>query len=157
MKRFISTIAAVLYLIFLTGCSSAESSPIQESTAQYSCKELADTVLNSVEFPGMMEVTESAMLDSIIDFSDYGITDYCVYQQMMSVHLCEIIIVRSNDTEAVLKALNDRKDKLINQLAFYPEQQDSANATVVGKKGSVCYLIAHTDAAEAEKALLRQL
>ena len=138
--------------------SSADSLAVSQaddsSESEMSCKELAELVLNSVEFPDMQEVTDSAMLESIMDFSAYGITDYYVYQQMMSVHLNEIIILKSSDPQSALKALEERRDMLIEQLSFYPEQQESAKATVTGCKGNICYLIAHKEADEAKKALL---
>lgn len=136
---------------------TSAASQIVSSENDISCKELAELVLNSIEFPDMQEITDSAMLENIMDFSAYGITDYCVFQQMMSVHLNEIIILRSSDPDSALKALEERQDMLINQLSFYPEQQESAKATVTGCKGDICYLIAHTDAKTAEKALLSRI
>ncbi len=134
--------------------SADNSSDISE---EIPLKELADTVLDSVEFPNMQEVTMQEMLDMIINFSDYGITDKFVYQQTMSVHLCEIVIVRTTDVSSTLSALKERRKKLVDQLAFYPEQQESAEASVVGSKGNVCYLICHKDASVAEKALINKI
>ena len=97
------------------------------------------------------------MLETIMDFKTDGITDYCVYQQMISVHLNEIIVIRCDNPDEILSLLDKRKETLIEQLSFYPDQQESAKATVTGKKGSVCYLITHTEAKQAEKALVEAL
>ena len=168
-KKFCIAFTGVLLSSFLL-CSCSQGSQLQSSVSpagstsvsqadnssesEFSCKELAELVLNSIEFPDMQEVTDSAMLENIMDFSAYGITDYYVYQQMMSVHLNEIIILKSSDPESALIALEERRDMLINQLSFYPEQQESAKATVTGRKDNICYLIAHKEADEAEKSLL---
>ena len=62
--------------------------------------------------------------------------------------------MKSSDPESALIALEERRDMLINQLSFYPEQQESAKATVTGRKDNICYLIAHKEADKAEKSLL---
>ena len=51
-------------------------------------------------------------------------------------------------------ALKNRKESLINDFAFYPEQVESAEATVVGSLKNVCYLICHKDADTAEDSLV---
>ena len=139
--------------------SSNASSVAEESTTDtdISTDMLCEAVLNSVEFPAMSKTEIAEMLEMIMDFSKYGIEEYTVYQQAMSVHLCEIIIIRTNDVNATIGALEERKDVLINQLAFYPEQLESAKNTVVGSKNNICYLITHTDAKTAEKALLQKI
>ncbi len=143
--------------------SSSDSSSLTESKQELSSTEslstqaLCDIVLNSIEFPAMSKTEMTEMLDMIMDFSKYGIEEYTVYQQAMSVHLCEVIIIRTSDVKTTTEALEKRKDVLINQLAFYPEQQESAKNTVVGSKNNICYLITHTDAKNAEKALLQKI
>lgn len=146
MKKFITAILMVA--VFLVALCSCNSTPAKT----YTCEEMAQSVLQSTQFPDMVKTDES-MLSLIMDFSANGITEYSVYQQMMSVDLAELIIVRTEDTETVTSLLEQRKQSLIQQFAAYPEQQKSAEATVVGSKGNVCYLIACKNAADAEKAL----
>lgn len=140
--------------------SVAESEPDSSVSAEnnnLSTDSLCDVVLNSIEFPAMSKTEMTEMLDMIMDFSKYGIEEYTVYQQAMSVHLCEVIIIRTSDVKATTEALEERKDVLINQLAFYPEQQEAAQNTVVGSENDICYLITHMDAKTAEKALLQKI
>ena len=136
---------------------SVPDSSVSAENNNLSTDELCDIVLNSIEFPAMSKTEMTEMLEMIMDFSKYGIEEYTVYQQAMSVHLCEIIVIRTSDVKATTEALEKRKDVLINQLAFYPEQQESAKNTVVGSKNNICYLITHTDAKNAEKALLQKI
>lgn len=136
---------------------SAQNSSETTEDDNVSLDELCDVVLNSTEFPAMSKTEMTEMLDMIMDFSKYGIEEYAVYQQAMSVHLCEVIVIRTSDVKATIEALEQRKDVLINQLAFYPEQQESAKNTVVGSKNDICYLITHKDAKTAEKVLLQKI
>lgn len=166
MKKIIYLATAFSLMLTLTACNekssvslNSDSGVIVEnsdlnSSPTVTCRDAASKVLSSVEFPDMVEVTQAEMLEGIMDFTDFGITEYSVYQQMMSVHLCEVIIVKTDDTAATLEALNRRQSFLIEKLAFYPEQQESANASVTGSKNGYCYLIAHTEAKTAEKELL---
>ena len=140
--------------------SVTESSPdssVSSDNNNLSTDELCNVVLNSIEFPATSKIEIAEMLEMIMDFSKYGIEEYTVYQQAMSVHLCEVIVIRTSDVKATTEALKQRKDVLINQLAFYPEQQESAKNTVVGSKNDICYLITHKDAETAEKALLQKI
>ena len=185
MKKTIMITSAVIMAAMLCGCaddeavssasqadiSVAESSsvdetvshastkwtPVEVSDDDVSCEGLALTALNSGNFPEMVKATDSTLLDTIMDFSKYGITDYCVYQQAISVELSEIIVVRAEDSEGAYSALMDRKNSLIRQFATYPEQAKTANQTVVFKKGNICVLIASDSPLEAEKALLAKL
>lgn len=78
---------------------------------------------------------------------------------MLSVDVVEVIIlkVKDGETEKALEQLNARKDSLINDFAFYPEQVESANATIVGSEGNVAYLICHVDSEKAEKKLIEEI
>lgn len=101
----------------------------------------------------MVKATDSTLLDTIMDFSKYGITDYCVYQQAISVELSEIIAVRADDTDGVKAALQRRKDSLIKQFGTYPEQEKVVSRTVVFQNGNLCFLIASEEPEKAEKAI----
>ena len=158
MKKFSLLIAALSFIILAVGCSDKETqssatestaSQTQESTltdapieassvTEVSCDSLASAVIESVEFPDMVLTEEKVLLDMIMDFSQYGIEEYAVYQQAISVNLSEVIVLRTTDTKAATEALEKRKEQLINQLAFYPEQQENASSTIVGSKGGYC-------------------
>lgn len=148
MKK-IAAVLTVIFILAITGCS-ADTSEKTEKTAS----ELMETVMNSIEFPPMIDLTdEERIADMGIDLS--AAEDYAIKQQMLSVDVVEVIIItvkdgQRADTEAALKK---RRESLINDFAFYPEQVESAEATVVGSFKNVCYLICHKEADTAESAL----
>lgn len=168
MRKALAVLSAVIIAAMLCGCADDVSSVQQEDSSSrsstkwtvtkvtdddISCEGLVLTALNSGDFPEMVKATDSTLLDTIMDFSKYGITDYCVYQQAISVELSEIIAVRADDTDGVKAALQSRKDSLIKQFGTYPEQEKVVSRTVVFQKGDLCFLIASEEPEKAEKAI----
>ena len=168
MRKALAVLSAVIIAATLCGCADDISSVQQEDSSSrsstkwtvtkvadddISCEGLVLTALNSGDFPEMVKATDSTLLDTIMDFSKYGITDYCVYQQAISVELSEIIAVRADDTDGVKAALQSRKDSLIKQFGTYPEQEKIVSRTVVFQKGDLCFLIASEEPEKAEKAI----
>lgn len=136
---------------------STKWTPVEVADNDISCEGLVLTALNSSDFPEMVKVTDSTLLDTIMDFSQYGITDYCVYQQAISVELSEVIAVRADDADSVYDALMSRKSSLIKQFGTYPEQEKVVSRTVVFKKGDLCVLIASEEPMTAERAIFDKL
>lgn len=183
MKKVVALVCSLLLISSLCGCadndsassqqsdiSSASSSadesqsnsstkwtPVEVADNDISCEGLVLTALNSGDFPEMVKATDSALLDTIMDFSQYGIADYSVYQQAISVELSEVIAVRADDVDGVYDALMARKSSLIKQFGTYPEQEMVVSQTVVFKKGDLCVLIASDDPMKAERAILDKL
>lgn len=169
MRKALTVSFAVIFAAMLCGCAGDISSSVQledsssRSSTKWTVTEVADddisceglvlTALNAGNFPEMVKATDSTLLDTIMDFSKYGITDYCVYQQAISVELSEVIAVRAIDTDGVYDALQSRKESLIKQFGTYPEQAKNAEQTVVFKKGDLCFLIASEEPDKAEKAI----
>ena len=169
MRKSLAVLIAVIIAAMLCGCTDDVSSSVQQEDSSsrsstkwtvtkvadddISCEGLVLTALNSGDFPEMVKATDSTLLDTIMDFSKYGITDYCVYQQAISVELSEIIAVRADDTDGVKAALQSRKDSLIKQFGTYPEQEKIVSRTVVFQKGDLCFLIASEEPEKAEKAI----
>lgn len=170
MRKSLAVLIAVIIAAMLCGCADDVLSSVQQadsssrSSTKWTVTKVADddisceglvllTALNSGDFPEMVKATDSTLLDTIMDFSKYGITDYCVYQQAISVELSEIIAVRADDTDGVKAALQSRKDSLIKQFGTYPEQEKIVSRTVVFQKGDLCFLIASEEPEKAEKAI----
>ncbi len=153
MKKFISILTALLLIFTFSACSSAPTAT-DKTAAQ-----LAQTVQNSIEFPQLVEVTDEDIITENIGIDLSQVTDFAVYQQMLSVDVSEIIILIVKDgAESQLKTtLENRKQSLIDDFAFYPNQVASAEATVVGSEKNVVYLICHEEAATAEQALLQEI
>ncbi len=155
MRKFAILFMSIVLAFTITACFS-ESGSVNKTDKTAS--ELLDTVINSIEFPPTIEVTdESAFEEMGIDLS--FTEDHAAVKQMLSVDVVEVIILKVKDGEAetVLEQLKKRKDSLINDFAFYPEQVESANATVVGTEGNVAYLICHVDAEKAEEKLIEKI
>lgn len=153
MKKFISILTALLLIFMFSACSSAPTAT-DKTAAQ-----LAQTVQDSIEFPQLVEVTDEDIITENIGIDLSQVTDFAVYQQMLSVDVSEIIILIVKDgAESQLKtALENRKQSLIDDFAFYPNQVASAEATVVGSEKNVVYLICHEEATTAEQALLQEI
>lgn len=156
MKKIVFFAALTVVLAFiLTSCSTSGGS---ENKSDKTASELLDTVLNSIDFPQTVEVTDEGRISEMgIDLS--LTEDYAVVQQMLSVDVVEVIILKAKDGEtgSLTDQLEARKESLINDFAFYPEQVESANATKVGSRRDVVYLICHADAATAEEKLVDEI
>ncbi len=122
------------------------------------CAELASKVFDSgtAEFPPHMEVTDEVMISDVMGYDKSLVTDSSINVQLVSADLFELTLFRvsGENGEAVLNMLNERKDYLQKQAAFYPAQVEAAEATVVSHTDDIYYLICHKDAAKIQKALV---
>ena len=144
--------AAAMLAVLLCGCSDtaiSEENSVGSNYSSYdseneniSCEELALIAIDSGVFPDMVKVTEQALLDTVMDFSQYGIDEFSVYQQAISVELSEIVIVHSSQPDKTEAALTQRREALIKQYSFYPEQKESAENSVVFSLDGYSVLIA---------------
>lgn len=124
------------------------------------CEKLVNAVLNSgIEFGATALVEDKELLSDVMGYDLDLIDEYGVATALMSVHLIEIAVVKPAEgkMEDVLKMFNERKEKLINELAFYPAQVEAAEKTVIGSKGEYAYLICDNSAAEAEAKLIEAI
>lgn len=170
MKKILKHFLVFALLLSLTSCSANKEEAVSTNNAvsvasedskapQKTASELAEIVLNSVKFPQTVNVTDKDII------SNMGVAlslteEYAVIQQMLSVDVVEIIILKVKDgssIEQVVDSLQKRKDSLIHDFAFYPGQIESAEATIVGSKGNIAYLICHKDAERAEEELLKEI
>lgn len=116
---------------------------------------LADAATSVGEWPALMEVTDPQMLSDffLLDAGNEKYRNMIVLQCPMSATMTELIIIETSDTDAAVSDLEARRQKAIEQDAFYPNDVDLANASIVGREGDYAYFILAGDAAEAEKAL----
>ncbi len=136
---------------------ATEEAPTDDNAADLSCQALADVVINSgVEFPAIGLVEDPAILTDVLGYDLSLFSEYSITMHMMSAHLIELTIAKpaEGQEEAALEHLNNRMNQLKTEVAFYPEQQETADQTVVGSKGGYVYLLCCNDAAKAEEALL---
>lgn len=143
-------------VLLLSGCANTKNP--ENSTTDKTPAQLTETVMNSVQFPQMIELNDEKRIEEMgIDLS--LAQDCSIWQQMLSVDVCEVIIIKASpeNMEKVLESLNSRKESLKNYFANYPEQVESAGSTVVGSKKDIAYLICHTEADTAEEKLLAEI
>ncbi len=179
MKK-IATAALLIFTAVLAGCgntqpaASVEAHTAAEITASsdsagaeplekyvITCNELAAKVMDSctAELPPRMEVTDEVMISDVLGYDTELTSDHSINIQLVSADLFELTLFRAPDEngEAVLKMLNERKDYLRQQAAFYPAQVEAAEATVVSHTDDIYYLICHKDAADIQKTLITQI
>lgn len=161
--RITAIAAAALLAVLLCGCSGtaiSEENSVGSNISSYdtenkdiSCEELALLAIDSGVFPDMVKVTELTLLDTVMDFSRYGIDEFSVYQQAISVELSEIVIVYSKQPDKAEAALTKRREALIKQYSFYPEQKESAENSVVFSLDGYSVLIAAKEPSAAVEAI----
>ena len=162
MRRTAIAAAAIL-AVLLCGCSDTAISEVNSGGSNISaydsdnenisCEELALIAIDSGVFPDMVKVTEQALLDTVMDFSQYGIDEFSVYQQAISVELSEIVIVHSSQPDKTEAALTQRREALIKQYSFYPEQKESAENSIVFSLDGYSVLIAAKEPSAAVEAV----
>ena len=155
--------AAAMLAVLLCGCSDTAISEVNSGGSNISaydsenndisCEELALIAIDSGVFPDMVKVTEQALLDTVMDFSQYGIDEFSVYQQAISVELSEIVIVHSKQPDKAEAALTQRREALIKQYSFYPEQKESAENSIVFSLDGYSVLIAAKEPSAAVEAV----
>jgi len=153
MKR-ITVIFMVATLILAASCAKSGQ------VADVPVDDIALAVMDSIEFPSQFqEITDSERISSEFEISMDNVEEVTIWQSPISVHLYEMIIIKSKSEkiDENKKCLDNRLDKLQNQLAFYPEQVNIAGKAIIGQQGNYLYLISHEDASKGEDALILAL
>lgn len=130
-----------------------------DSPERQKIKSAITTVINDDNHTYMEEVTNKEILSEyfLINSDDEKIEESVVYQCPMSAVMSEIIVLKSSDVDYVKNILEQRKDKAINQDAFYPEDVENAAASIVGTTGNYAYFIISSTSTEDEEALVNLL
>ena len=120
---------------------------------------VVDAALAVGEWPAMMEITDEMMLTEYfkIDPANANYRNFMVMQCPMSATMSEIIIIEAVDVDAAKADLDARREKAITQDAWYPNDVELAEASIVGTEGSYAYFILAGSAAEAETAIVEAL
>lgn len=132
-----------------------------DTAAQSDCQKLTDTVLKapSLEEVATMQVDDDSILTDIMSYDLSLFEEYSVVTHLMSAHLIEITVVKPAEgkTQETLDFFQKRKDQLINEVAFYPMQQENAAQTVYGEKDGYAYLLCSDNTKELEETLLKAI
>ena len=120
---------------------------------------VVDAALAVGEWPAMMEITDEMMLTEyfMIDPANANYRNCMVMQCPMSATMSEIIIIEADDVDAAKADLDARRNKAITQDAWYPNDVELAEASIVGTEGNYAYFILAGSAAEAETAIVEAL
>lgn len=141
--------------------STEEDAPSEDGgeAAANALQPLVDAALAVGEWPAMMEVTDTMMLTDyfVLDPENANYLNMIVMQCPMSATMSEIIIIEAEDVEAAKADLNARRDKAISQDAWYPNDVELAEASIVGAEGNYAYFVLAGSAAEAETAIVEAI
>ncbi len=136
---------------------ATEETPAEDDVAGASkTMELTDVIVNSgVELPATTVVEDPAIISDVLQYDTSLFAEYTITMHLMSAHLIEITVAKPAEGKEAdaLAFLENRMNQLKTEVAFYPEQQDTADQTVVGEAGGYVYLICCDDASKAEEAL----
>ena len=151
MRKILCLVLTAVMLAVGAGCSSNVSNKTDKTAG-----ELLSVVLDSVQFPQLLELTDEERITDELGIDLSLVEDYAIMQQMLSVDVSEVIILIAVEgaAEELKSVLKKRKESLINDFAFYPNQVASAEGTQVGSVLNVVYLICHEEASVAEDELL---
>lgn len=127
-----------------------------DAVAQTDCQKITDAVMknDAIKDWATMQADDDVLRD-VLGYDTSLFEDYSVVMHLMSAHLIEITVVKpaAGQEDAALEFLNTRKDKLINEVAFYPEQQENAEKTIVGSYGGYDYLLCFGEPEALETSL----
>ena len=158
MKKVLGLLMAAVIAVLGSGCNVSVTVKIGKTDK--TAEELLEVVLNSIQFPQLVRLEDDERITDELGIDLTLVEEYVIMQQMLSVDVCEVIILIAKDDDAADKledVLEARTESLINDFAFYPNQVASAEATEVGSVMNVVYLICHEEAADAEMALIDEI
>jgi hypothetical protein len=141
--------------------SDEDSENLSEAESNSKLRNAVDAVTSSVEWAKLDEITDNEIAQEFfkLDLQNPDYKDILIMQCPMSSVTAEIILIEANDGQAenALNALNERRTKLIDVDAFYPDAKAIAENSITGIYNNVAYFIAGTNAEESEKILLQEL
>lgn len=136
---------------------ATEETPAEDdATTSSETQKLTDVIMNSgVELPATTVVEDPAIISDVLQYDTTLFSEYTITMHLMSAHLIEITVAKPAEGKEAdaLAFLENRMNQLKTEVAFYPEQQDTADQTVVGEAGGYVYLICCDNAPKAEEAL----
>ncbi len=120
---------------------------------------LVNAAISVGEWPTLWEVTDTQMLSDffLLDAENENYKNLIAVQCPMSANMTEIIVIEADDVDAAKTDLEARQKKAKEQDAFYPDDVDKAEASIIGSEGNYAYFILAYDASEAETALVEAI
>lgn len=107
------------------------------------------------EWPMLAEVTDEEIISDyfLLDKNNANYEQLIVMQCPMSAQMCEIIIIKTADTDAAKADLEARQKKAQDTDAFYPNDVERAANSIVGAKGDYAYFLFCENPTAAEESL----
>jgi len=122
---------------------------------------IVGNITSSVEWASLDEITDDETIKEFfkLDKSNPDYKDMIVMQCPMSAVVAEIIIIEAQEGKAddAVNALKERRQKLIDVDAFYPDSKEIAEQSITGTYHNVAYFIAGENAQQSEEILLQEL
>lgn len=108
-----------------------------------SLKPIIEKITSESEWPALDMVTDPTILSEyfLLDASNENYKEMIVMQCPISAVMSEIIIIQADDVDAAAEDLKARQQKAIDQDAWYPDDIDMANNSIVGTCGDYAYFI----------------
>lgn len=150
MKKLLLLFSLIL-TFSLVGCSS------KPAVKDVPTSEIKDAIISQklidVEPLNDIPAKDAPALASVKDKIEEGF----MLQAMINVKLRDVIVVKTNDTEAVTKALEDYKENSLKMFADGYGGEDnveSISKSIIKTVGNYVYFIATPNAPEIEKTIL---
>lgn len=107
------------------------------------------------EWPMLAEVTDEEIISDyfLLDKNNANYEQFIAMQCPMSAQMCEIIIIKTTDTDAAKADLEARQKKAQETDAFYPNDIERAANSIVGAKGDYAYFLFCENPTAAEELL----
>lgn len=128
----------------------------EEEAAPNPLMPYVEAAMADSEWPVLDEVNDPVILEEffLLDKNNENYEELIVMQCPISAVMSEIIIIKAADTDSAEADLEARRTKAIERDAWYPKDQELAEASIVGVSGSYAYFIIGENAASAETALI---
>lgn len=155
MKNFKKIIASVILIgsmSLATGCNGASSN---DSLDVNDMKTKLNDSKVLTQKPMETPAKEHWMFEDVKD----KVEDGFVSQAMINVHLQDVVVVKTTDTDAVVKSIENYKENSLKLFAGGYGGDDNATAVADSKLevvGDVVYFIATPNVEEVEKAMLAE-
>ncbi|WP_343208101.1 DUF4358 domain-containing protein [Anaerolentibacter hominis] len=141
MKKLLCVLLAAVMMMSLAGCKQREDKP---PVKEVSLSEIHDEIKSAYgeDYIPSMEYDES-MLESLFGLKKDMYDEIVAEGPMISAHVDQFIAVKAAEGKAddVEKALNDYRDRQINDSMQYPMNQVKVKASEVVRHGDYVFFV----------------
>ena len=119
----------------------------------------AEAALEGSAWPALERIEDPDFIADffLLDAGNDNYKDLLILKCPMSANLSELIIIEADDVSSAKADLEERRKKAQEKDAFYPDDVDKANASIVESEGTYAYFILGNDPEGVESALAAYL